>query len=115
MIKNRHPKDAFWAIWLLCLVALLLCLAMSSGCTPSEPQFQYVTQQEREQMVLNQYRKDLHLPQGAKNIVKLDEEWHTFELVIDGRTRKFLRRTYGVLKGGQFNQATDTITELTPQ
>lgn len=100
--------------------ALVGLVLVAAGCESPPPEIKIVTQEEKDQLVVT----ELNLPPQAKNVVKLDDHWHTFELSVDGRTRKFLRRYYGHYRydhgNGNFSQyqseaCTDTITELMPQ
>jgi len=49
-----------------------------------------------------------NLPLGAKNVEALGNDWCTFELETNGKTRKFLYRGRSI--GG--NSGTETITEI---
>jgi hypothetical protein len=107
-----EKKDGFWGLWLVLAAVIAFFLLSFMGCDAPEPEIKVVTKEEKSELLA----KELKLPPGAKNVNALNEEWHTFDLVIDGRTRRFLRRIYG-MKGsnGQYESATEAFTELTPQ
>jgi hypothetical protein len=108
----KRGDDGFWAWWVLFVFLLAVVMTFTlSGCE-SEVSIKIVSKEEKDKLDI----KELSLPEQARNLNKLDDSWHTFEITIDGKTRKILRRYTGVDRGGnQWQNATDAFTELSPQ
>lgn len=111
----RSPKDGFWAVWVVLIFLVTLTLIFLTGCEEipqdDEANYKVITQEEKSQLLV----KKLMLPTSAKNVVVLNDGWHTFELVLDGRTRKFLRRYIPQDHHSNYSHLIDTVTEIKPQ
>lgn len=82
-------------------IMITIVLMAFAGCADLTPE-------DRAAEVIN----GLELPPKAENVVVLSEKdgWHTYELVIDGHRRKFLRQ-----KSGEFQDRMTSNVEVTPR
>lgn len=81
-----------------CLV--ILALFIFCGCEQVPESY------NQKEIRLQQYVLS-HLPNGAKNINDIGNDWYTFELEINGKNQSFLfRRT------GSGNSITECITKV---
>ena len=91
------------------LIILLLIIYLVAGCndnttSPKGVDYQIVPEANTRIEHLDQCK----LPTGAKNIVDLGNGWLTFELIIDGKNRKFMYARYYTYN----KNFVGTITEL---
>ncbi len=90
--------------------ALLVCLSVISlaGCgKPPPPETS-----EQKETRLQEFGTE-NFPENAKKVMDLSNGWYSFELEIDGVTRKFLFHRAGDYSGdGRWSQ--ESITEMSP-
>ena len=93
-----------------CYIAFLFAIVAIAGCEgriEGKIESKVISEAEKDEA----FRIDLRLPPNAKNIVTLNDEWHTFDLNLNGSNRSFLRRS----SNPGYDSAVDTFTELNPK